>query len=116
MEIDLESFKVIMKLLRIYVVCKAFNSKLLQKEYVPIHGYLSLCVCLVGVIFNFFNILVLTQKNMRSNPINLILTGIAVADGLNMIEYIPFTFHMYIFSPGVVAKEDWVSHEPHTIS
>ena len=33
---------------------------------------------------------------MRANPINLLLTGIAVADMLIMAEYIPFATHMYI--------------------
>ena len=42
------------------------------------------------------NILVLTHKDMRSNPINVILTGIAVADILLLLEYIPFTVHMYL--------------------
>ena len=50
----------------------------------------------MGILFNMLNILVLTHKDMRSNPINLILTGIAVADCLVLIEYIPFTIHMYI--------------------
>ena len=53
-------------------------------------------VCCMGILFNMLNILVLTHKDMRSNPINLILTGIAVADCLVLIEYIPFTIHMYI--------------------
>ena len=47
-------------------------------------------------MFNLVNILVLTHKDMRTNPINLILTGIAVADVLVMVEYIPFNIHMYI--------------------
>ena len=33
---------------------------------------------------------------MRRNPINIILTGIAVADLLMMVEYIPFAAHMYL--------------------
>ena len=53
-------------------------------------------VCIFGTLFNVANILVLTHKDMRTNPINLILTGIAVADCLVMVEYIPFTFHMYL--------------------
>ena len=53
-------------------------------------------VCSMGTVFNLLNILVFTHKDMRSNPINLILTGIAVADCLVLIEYIPFTIHMYI--------------------
>ena len=42
------------------------------------------------------NIMVLTHKDMRTNPINLILTGIALADCLVMVEYIPFSIHMYL--------------------
>ena len=53
-------------------------------------------VCSMGTVFNLLNILVFTHKDMRSNPINLILTGIAVADCLGTLEYIPFTFHMYL--------------------
>ena len=50
-------------------------------------------VCVVGTLFNLANILVLTHKDMR-NPVNMILTGIAVADFLVMLEYIPFTIYM----------------------
>ena len=50
-------------------------------------------VCVLGTLFNLANILVLTHKDMR-NPVNMILTGIAVADCLVMIEYIPFIMHM----------------------
>ena len=32
----------------------------------------------------------------RINPINLLLMGIALADMLVMVEYIPFSIHMYI--------------------
>ena len=67
-----------------------------QDGYLPFHGYLALLVCCMGTLFNLLNIMVLTHKDMRSNPINLILTGIAVADCLVMVEYIPFTIHMYL--------------------
>ena len=50
-------------------------------------------VCVLGTLFNLANILVLTHRDMR-NPVNMILTGIAVADCLVMLEYIPFTIHM----------------------
>ncbi len=47
---------------------------------------------------------------MRGNPINLILFSIAVADILLMLEYIPFTVHMYILMQNVDRKrEDKVS-------
>ena len=76
--------------------------------YVPLHGYLSLGVCLVGTAFNMVNLMVLTSKNMRSNPINLILTGIAVADCLVMMEYIPFTVNMYLINMQGKDKEERV--------
>ena len=49
-------------------------------------------------------------KEMRGNPINLILFSIAVADILLMLEYIPFTVHMYILMQNVDReREDKVS-------
>ena len=67
-----------------------------QDGYLPLHGYLAMVVCCVGMVFNIINLQVFMHKDMRSNPINLILSGIAVADCLVLVEYIPFTFHMYI--------------------
>ena len=64
--------------------------------YEPVHGYLAVTVCVLGTFFNMMNILVLTHKDMRTNPINLLLTGIAVADMMVMLEYIPFAIHMYL--------------------
>ena len=63
----------------------------------------------MGTIFNLLNILVFTHKDMRSNPINLILTGIAVADCLLLIEYIPFTIHMYLLDGKNRDQEERVS-------
>ncbi|KAJ8928493.1 hypothetical protein NQ314_018948 [Rhamnusium bicolor] len=66
-----------------------------SKSYEEIHGRLSFLVCVFGSIANILNICVLTTKEMRW-PTNLILTGLAVADLLVMLEYIPFTFHRYL--------------------
>ena len=55
------------------------------------------------------NMLVLTHKDMRLNPINIILTGIAVADCLVMVEYIPFNLHMYLLDDQMREKEEKVS-------
>ena len=54
------------------------------------------------------NMLVLTHKDMRLNPINIILTGIAVADCLVMVEYIPFNLHMYLLDDQMRVKEEKV--------
>ncbi|XP_054709025.1 G-protein coupled receptor dmsr-1-like [Uloborus diversus] len=63
--------------------------------YGSIHGYLSFIVCVFGITANILNIIVLTRKSMVS-PTNAILTGLAVADMLVMLSYLPFTFHNYI--------------------
>jgi hypothetical protein len=60
-----------------------------------VHGYVSLVVCLFGCVANSLNIAVLTRREMTS-PTNALLTGLAVADLLVMLEYIPFVCHMYI--------------------
>ena len=65
-------------------------------------------VCVVGTLFNLANILVLTNKDMR-NPVNMILTGIAVADFLVMLEYIPFTIYMNLLDTENRSPEEEVS-------
>lgn len=64
-------------------------------RYHSIHGYLSLTVCILGCIANIVNIVVLTRREIRS-PTNAILTGLAVADFLVMIDYIPYSWFDYI--------------------
>ncbi|GIY95884.1 sex peptide receptor [Caerostris extrusa] len=71
--------------------------------YSSIHGYISIMVCLFGITANCMNIIVLTRKNMIS-PINVILTGLAVADMMVMISYVPFSFHNYLRT-GLEEKE-----------
>uniref|UniRef100_A0A1B6ECD2 G-protein coupled receptors family 1 profile domain-containing protein n=1 Tax=Clastoptera arizonana TaxID=38151 RepID=A0A1B6ECD2_9HEMI len=65
-----------------------------HSAYRQVHGYVSLLVCIFGSIANILNIAVLTRPEM-SSPTNAILTGLAVADLLVMIDYIPFACHMY---------------------
>ncbi|XP_043489703.1 G-protein coupled receptor dmsr-1-like isoform X1 [Polistes fuscatus] len=64
--------------------------------YEQIHGWASLFVCIFGCIANSLNIAVLTRRDMRS-PTNMILTGLAVADLLVMIEYVPYAIHLYLY-------------------
>ena len=78
-----------------------------QEFYPPIHFWLAMLVCVVGTLFNLANILVLTHKDMR-NPVNMILTGIAVADCLVMIEYIPFIMHMRRLTDKEIPYEETV--------
>ncbi|KAH9510952.1 G-protein coupled receptor [Dermatophagoides farinae] len=67
----------------------------LNYEYRNIHGYLSLVVCVFGIIANVLNIIVLTRKNMES-PTNTILTGMAVSDLLVIASFLPYVIHNYI--------------------
>jgi len=60
------------------------------------HGHISILVCIFGCIANLLNLIVLTRRGMVS-PTNAILTGLALADLLNMVEYIPYAFFMYIW-------------------
>ncbi|XP_043281381.1 G-protein coupled receptor dmsr-1-like isoform X2 [Venturia canescens] len=67
-----------------------------HQEYAKMHGWASLLVCIFGSIANSLNIMVLSRREM-SSPTNAILTGLAVADLLVMMEYIPYASHMYLY-------------------
>ncbi|XP_017790663.1 PREDICTED: sex peptide receptor-like [Habropoda laboriosa] len=71
----------------------------LAVKYRNYHGYVALVVCLFGMLANMLNFIVLTRKDMVTTPINSILTALAMADGLVMLEYIPFAIYMYIVLP-----------------
>lgn len=66
-----------------------------NKAYSRVHGYIALAICVVGSATNSINIAVLSRREMSSST-NSILTGLAVADLLVMLEYIPFVLHMNI--------------------
>ncbi|CAK1545353.1 unnamed protein product [Leptosia nina] len=66
-----------------------------QRVYVKVHGYIALLICLLGSVANSVNIAVLSRKEMISST-NSILTALAVADLLVMVDYVPFALHIYI--------------------
>lgn len=70
-----------------------------RNSFIVFHGVASTIVCLFGLITNILNIIVLTCKDMAS-PTNSILTGLAVADMLVMIDYLPFTLVTYVMVLG----------------
>ncbi|CAH1129876.1 unnamed protein product [Ceutorhynchus assimilis] len=67
--------------------------KLWATTYAEYHPYCAVLVCILGIITNCLNIIVLTRKDMATAPINRILTALAWADMLLMLEYIPFTVY-----------------------
>ncbi|XP_019870904.1 G-protein coupled receptor dmsr-1 [Aethina tumida] len=60
------------------------------------HPYVAITVCLFGTLANISNIAVLTRKDMASAPVNRILTALAFADMMLMLEYIPFAYYYHI--------------------
>lgn len=64
--------------------------------YAPIHGYLSIMICIMGIIANGINITILTRKELRS-PTNILLMGVAVADLMVMIEYISYASITFLY-------------------
>ncbi|KAH9514071.1 hypothetical protein Btru_030145 [Bulinus truncatus] len=73
--------------------------------YSHYHGYVSLCVCVGGIVTNTFNFTVLTRKHMRT-PVNQILTGLAVSDIITMLSYLPFAIHFYCIHPSSSQSPD----------
>jgi hypothetical protein len=72
--------------------------------YGGVHGFSSLIVCFFGCVMNLLNLVVLTRKGMH-NPTNAILTGLAFADLLNDLEYMPFALSMKLLArPGFPPK------------
>lgn len=57
------------------------------------HIYCAVGVCFLGTVSNSLNVAVLTRKEMAAIPINRILTALAVADIMLMVEYV--SFHTY---------------------
>ena len=58
------------------------------------HGYVSIVVCVFGIVSNIMNIAVLTQKNMVTST-NYILVALAIADMLTMLSYLPYATYFY---------------------
>lgn len=67
------------------------------QSYQRVHGYLSVMVCIFGIVSNLLNIIVLTRRHM-SSPTNFILTALAIADTLTMSTYPIFAIYLYIVS------------------
>lgn len=62
-----------------------------KKTFSVYHNYLSVIICIFGSVTNVLNICVLTRKPMQC-PTNSILTGLAFANLLVTLEYLPFVF------------------------
>ncbi|XP_065218154.1 sex peptide receptor-like [Planococcus citri] len=56
-----------------------------------IQGTIDILICIIGVIFNMFNVLVFTRRNMIS-PVNLIFTHLAFANLSELLAFITTTW------------------------
>lgn len=74
--------------------CSAGLNKF-SNSYARVHGYISMAVCQFGGVMNVLNIWVLTRREMRS-PTNAILTALAIADLLVMLDYMPYAWHVHL--------------------
>ncbi|XP_005104219.1 sex peptide receptor [Aplysia californica] len=73
------------------------NLRSFHETYGSIHGIAAPIICILGIIANCLNIVVLTCKNMIS-PTNVLLTWLAISDGLTMTAYLPYVilnYHIY---------------------
>jgi thyrotropin-releasing hormone receptor len=71
-------------------------------NYSKIHGWLSTATCLIGILLNILNILILMRKKFKSNP-NSIFMSIAFFNSITMIVYLPYTIHYYIINQNLLS-------------
>lgn len=60
-----------------------------SEAYHKTHVVLSLIICVFGICLNVLNVVVLCQRHMR-NSNNLLLSSLAISDGMVMLFYITF--------------------------
>ena len=89
---------------KIYTYYGAENVAWFQSKYSKIHGYLCLVVCSFGTLTNVVNFVVLTRPNMFS-PVNVLLTALAVFDGLTMLLYFCFIFRFHLLYGDEITPE-----------
>ena len=79
------------------------------RAYAYYHGYVAIVVCFFGTIANVLNVIVLTRKDMACAPINRILTWLAVADMMLMVEYMLFAYYYNIDLPDRLNFPFWAA-------
>ncbi|GAB6031342.1 hypothetical protein CHUAL_009126 [Chamberlinius hualienensis] len=64
-------------------------------SHLIMYGIVAVIMCVIGLISNVFNVIVLTSKNTATSATNAILAGISVADILFLIFILIHTFLNY---------------------
>lgn len=70
------------------------------------HGWVSIGICSVGTVMNLMNIVVLTRPSIV-NPVNLLLTSIAVCDMSLMISQLSSVLYSRVFFQGCHLPQRW---------
>jgi len=63
-------------------------------EYGRYHGYISVAVCVLGIICSLLVIAVLTRRHMLTSS-NYMLTALAICDLITMLSYVPYAIQFY---------------------
>jgi len=63
-------------------------------EYGRYHGYISVVVCVLGIVCSLLVVAVLTRRHMLTSS-NYMLTALAVCDLITMLSYIPYAIQFY---------------------
>ena len=63
-------------------------------EYSRYHGYISVVVCVFGIICSLLVIAVLTRRHMLTSS-NFMLTTLAICDLITMLSYVPYALQFY---------------------
>lgn len=77
------------------------------ERYATWHGWLSAFMCILGLIFNSFNVIILrklSEANMAK--INTILISIAISDSILMTSYLPYSTYTYIIKSNLERSSD----------
>jgi hypothetical protein len=93
---------------------------LFSKSYSHIHGWLAVFICILGIIFNIFNVIILKKIKLNLH-VNSILILIALFNSTTMFFYFPYCLHYYVLNERNTIYSDvgnpnrdtlfWISYE-----
>jgi hypothetical protein len=96
------------------------NFNLFSKSYSHIHGWLAVFICILGIIFNTFNVIILKKIKLNLH-VNNILILIASFNSTTMFFYLPYCLHYYVLNERNTIYSDignpnrdtlfWISYE-----
>jgi len=74
------------------------NFKSFTIAYSQIHGWLSIIICTIGIIFNILNVIILNRIKLALKLVNNLLILIAFTNSITMITYLPYCLHYYVLN------------------